>query len=156
MINFDVPKENRQEHNQHQLQFPDHPDRILIARSSESEKRDALLSLLIYQPNIEEVICILRVECKLQKLVPCFPFWRITLQKKLIFYSVKKKSEQNSCSNQSEKENNLSTFGETLFYIFRKQIYEYVIIYYIHVYVLIFYHCKNKEKDILILYDPIL
>ena len=48
----DVPGENRQEHNQHWLQIPDHPCKIRIICDSESRKTNALITLIHHQQTV--------------------------------------------------------------------------------------------------------
>ena len=56
MINFDdYANENKTEHNQKWPHIPDHPCRILIIGGSGSEKANALLSLINYQPDIDKI-----------------------------------------------------------------------------------------------------
>ena len=49
-------KKNRQEHNPHWLQIPDHPHRILIVRGSGSAKTNALLNLINHQPETSFIL----------------------------------------------------------------------------------------------------
>ena len=56
MIDFDdYANENKTEHNQQWPYIPDHPDRILIIRGSESGKTNALLNLINNQPDIDKI-----------------------------------------------------------------------------------------------------
>ena len=56
MINFDdYANENKTEHNQKWPHIPDHPYRILIIGGSGSEKANALLSLINYQPDTDKI-----------------------------------------------------------------------------------------------------
>ena len=56
MINFDdYANENKIEHNQKWPHIPDHQCRILIIGGSGSEKANALLSLINYQPDIDKI-----------------------------------------------------------------------------------------------------
>ena len=56
MINFDdYVNENQTEHNQKWPYIPDHPYRTLIIGDSGSGKRNALLSLINNQPDIDKI-----------------------------------------------------------------------------------------------------
>ena len=56
MINFDdYANENKTEHNLGWLYIPDDPYRILIIGGSRSGKTNALLNLIINQPDIDKI-----------------------------------------------------------------------------------------------------
>ena len=56
MINFDnCTNENKTRHNLKWPYIPDHPYRILIEGDSGSEKANALLNLIIDQPDIDKI-----------------------------------------------------------------------------------------------------
>ena len=55
MINFDVTKENIEEHNPHWPQIPDYPCRILIIGGFGSEKTNSLFDLINHQPDIDKI-----------------------------------------------------------------------------------------------------
>ena len=56
MINFeDYANENKTKHNLMWPYIPDYPYRILIIKSSGSEKTNALLNLLNNQPDIDKI-----------------------------------------------------------------------------------------------------
>ena len=53
MINFDVTKENKKNHNTNWPQIPDHPYRILIIGGTGWGKRDSSLNLMSQQPDTD-------------------------------------------------------------------------------------------------------
>ena len=53
MINFDVTKENKKNHNTNWPQIPDHPYRILIIGGTGWGKRDPSLNLMSQQPDTD-------------------------------------------------------------------------------------------------------
>ena len=53
MINFDVTKENKKNHNTNWPQIPDHPHRILIIGGTGWGKRDPSLNLMSQQPDTD-------------------------------------------------------------------------------------------------------
>ena len=56
MISFDdVTKENKSENNPNLQEIPDHSFRILIVGSSGSLKINALLNLIIHEPDIDKI-----------------------------------------------------------------------------------------------------
>ena len=65
MINFDdYTNENIIEHNSKWLYIPDHPYRILIIGSSGSGKTNALLNLIINQPDIDKIYLYAKDPCE--------------------------------------------------------------------------------------------
>ena len=66
MINCDdYVNENKTKHNSKFPYIPDHPYRILIIGGSGSGKTNALLNLINNQPNIDKIICMLKIRMKL-------------------------------------------------------------------------------------------
>ena len=66
MINCDdYVNENKTKHNSKFPYIPDHPYRILIIGGSGSGKTNALLNLINNQPNIDKIICMLKIHMKL-------------------------------------------------------------------------------------------
>ena len=56
MFNSDyITKEDRKEHKPNWSKIPDHPYRILITGGSGSGKRNALLNLIIHEPDIDKI-----------------------------------------------------------------------------------------------------
>ena len=53
MINFDVTKESKKNHNTNWPQIPDHPYRILIIGGTGWGKRDPSLNLMSQQPDTD-------------------------------------------------------------------------------------------------------
>ena len=53
MINFDVTKENKKNHNTNWPQIPDHPYRIFIIGGTGWGKRDPSLNLMSQQPDTD-------------------------------------------------------------------------------------------------------
>ena len=65
MINFDdYVNENKIEHNKNWPYIPDHPYRILIIGGSGSGETNLLLHLIENQPDIDKIICMLKVHIK--------------------------------------------------------------------------------------------
>ena len=66
MIDFDdYANENKTEHNLKRPYIPDHPYRILIIGSSGFGKTNALLNLINNQPDLDKIICTLKIHMKL-------------------------------------------------------------------------------------------
>ena len=55
MINFDVTKENIEEHNPNWPQILDHPYKILIIGGSGSGKTNSLFNLINEEPDIDKI-----------------------------------------------------------------------------------------------------
>ena len=56
MINYDdATKQNIKEHNPDQVQVPDHPDTVLITRSSGSGKTNILFNLISHQSHYYKI-----------------------------------------------------------------------------------------------------
>ena len=55
MINFDVTKENKKEHNPNWPKTPDHPYKILMIGGSRFGKRNSLFNLINHQPDIDNI-----------------------------------------------------------------------------------------------------
>ena len=55
MTNFDVAKENLEEHNPNWPKIPDHSYRILTVGDSGSGKTSSLFNLISHKPDINEI-----------------------------------------------------------------------------------------------------
>ena len=55
MINFDVTKENKKEHNPNWPKTPDHPYKILMIGGSRFGKTNSLFNLINHQPDIDNI-----------------------------------------------------------------------------------------------------
>ena len=66
MINFDdYVNEDKTQHNLKWQYIPDHPYRILIIGGSESGKKNALLTLINNQPDIDKIYFTLNIHMML-------------------------------------------------------------------------------------------
>ena len=65
MFNSDyITKEDRKKHKPNWSKIPDHPYRILITAGSGSGKRNALLNLIIHEPDIDKIIYMQKIKIK--------------------------------------------------------------------------------------------
>ena len=72
MINFDdIVNENKTNHNKNWSHIPDHLYRILIIGGSVSGRKDALLNLIVNQPDVGKIYLYAKdpYECKYQYLI---------------------------------------------------------------------------------------
>ena len=59
-----IAKEDINEHNLNWLEIPNHQYRILIVEGSGSGKTNPLLHLINYEPDIDNVFCMLKIHMK--------------------------------------------------------------------------------------------